>query len=71
MSMDGPNSNWKFLELYNNELRESHQKTLLNLGSCCLHDLHGSLQTGRSATKWNTNSVLRSMYNIFKLLTQK
>ena len=32
--MDGPNVNWKFLELYNNEFSESHQKTLLNLGSC-------------------------------------
>ena len=31
ISMDGPSVNWKFLELYNNELREIYQKTLLNL----------------------------------------
>ena len=66
ISMDGPFVNWKFLELYNNELRESHQKILLNLGSCGLHTLQGSLQTGHSATKWNINSILRSMYNLFK-----
>ena len=24
--MDGPSVNWKFLELYNNELREIYQK---------------------------------------------
>ena len=66
ISMDGPNVNWKFLELYNNELREGHQKTLLNLGSCGLHVLHGSLQTGHSAAKWNVNSILRSMFNSFK-----
>ena len=64
--MDGPNVNWKFLELYNNELRESHQKTLLNLGSCGLHVLHGSLQTCHSAAKRNVNSILRSMYDLLK-----
>ena len=26
ISMDGPGVNWKFLELYNNELREIYQK---------------------------------------------
>ena len=31
ISMDGPSVNWKFLELYNNELREIYQKTVLNL----------------------------------------
>ena len=66
ISMDGPNVNWKFLELYNNEFSESHQKTLLNLGSCELHVLHESLQTGHSAAKWNVNSILRSMYILFK-----
>ena len=37
ISMDGPSVNWKFLELYNNELREIYQKTLQTLvvvGSC-------------------------------------
>ena len=66
VSMDRPNVNWKFLELYNNELRESHQKIFLNLGSCGLHVLQGSLQTGHSAAKWNIDSILRSMYNLFK-----
>ena len=31
ISMDGPSVNWKFLELYNNELREIYQKTLQTL----------------------------------------
>ena len=64
--MDGPSVNWKFLELYNNELREIYQKTLLNTGSCGLHVLHGSFQTGCSVAEWNINSILRSMYNLFK-----
>ena len=66
ISMDGPSVNWKFLELYNNKLREIYQKTLLNLGSCGLHVLHGSYQTGRSVAEWNINLILRSMCNLFK-----
>ena len=31
ISMNGPSVNWKFLELYNNELREIYQKTLQTL----------------------------------------
>ena len=66
ISMDGPSVNWKFLELYNNELREIYQKTPLNVGSCGLHVLHGSFQTGHFVAEWNINSILRSMYNLFK-----
>ena len=47
--MDGPNVNWKFLEIYNIELEEIHLKRLLKLGSCRVHVLHGSLQTSHSA----------------------
>ena len=66
ISMDGPSVNWMFLELYNDELREIYQKTLLNLGSCGLHVLIGSFQTSHSLAEWNINLILRSMYNSFK-----
>ena len=64
--MDGPNINWKFLECYNSELKESNLKTLLKLGSCRVHILHGSLQTSHSAAKSNVNSMPRRMYDSFK-----
>ena len=66
ISMDGPSVNWRFQELYNYDLKEIYQKTLLNLGSCGLHVLHGSFQTGHSVAEWNINSILRSTYNLFK-----
>ena len=64
--MDGPNVNRKFLECYNNEFKESNLKTLLKLGSCRVHFLHGSLQTSHSAAKSNVNSMPRRMYDSFK-----
>ena len=66
ISIDGLSVNWKFLELHNNEHREIYQKTLLSLGSCGLHVLHESFQTGHSGAEWNINTILRSMYNLFK-----
>ena len=42
ISMDGPSVSWRFRELYNYDLKRIYQKTLLNLGSCGLHVIHGS-----------------------------
>lgn len=62
ISMDGPNVNWKFLEL----LKENEDCNLLELGSCGLHVLHGALQSGHKACKWDIDSILRGMYWLFK-----
>ena len=54
ISMDGPNVNWKFLEDLK-EHREEEDQTLpdlINLGSCDLHSVHGSLQHGANETGW-------------------
>ena len=64
--MDRPSISWMFLEVHKNELREIYQKALLNLGSCGLHVLQGSFQTGHSIAERNINSILRSIYNLFK-----
>ena len=62
VSMDGPAVNWKFLELLS---KEEHM-TLIEMGSCGLHVVHGAFQTGHSASGWNVNSYLRAMYGLFK-----
>ena len=67
VSMDGPNVNWSFLKMFNAYLQTNcDEKTLINLGSCGLHVVHGSLKTGHSAAKWSVHQILRSMYNLFK-----
>jgi hypothetical protein len=67
MSMDGPSVNWKFLDLYNIVFQEYHDgNKLLEVGSCGLHIVHGSLQHGHKAAGWSVNSRLRALHNLFK-----
>ena len=67
VSMDGPATNWKF---YDNLLKERQQEdpnmpSLLNVGSCGLHVVHGGFQTGATATGWKLESLLRSLWYLF------
>ena len=67
VSIDGPNVNWKFIELLeDDEDFTKNGKQLLELGSCGLHAVHGAFQTGHKAAEWNVNEVLRSFYYLFK-----
>lgn len=66
-SMDGPNVNHKFLRELRAKLEVSADSPkLLDLGSCGLHVVHGSLQAGHKAANWEVNSLLRGLYNLFK-----
>ena len=67
VSMDGPATNWKF---YDNLLEDRKQEdpnipSLLNVGSCGLHVVHGGFQTGATATGWKLESLLRSVWYLF------
>ena len=53
VSMDGPNTNLKFLQ----ELR-----SLIDIGSCSLHIIHGAFKTGSEATNWKLDKVLKGVY---------
>ena len=62
---DGRNTNWNVLNLVSNHLVESGYKNLIEIGSCSLHTVHGSFQTGATKTGWELNKVLKAVYNIF------
>ena len=68
VSMDGPNVNWKLHELLE-ETRDGESNcsapTLLQLGSCGLHVLHGAYGTGQKATDWELGKLLKHCYSIF------
>nr|CAD7429333.1 unnamed protein product [Timema monikensis] len=68
------------LRVYNNTARyvdqggnKEHLKSvtdnevcsLLNLGTCGLHVVHGSLRTGVESVDWDISSLLRHMYYLF------
>lgn len=67
VSMDGPSTNWKFYESLL-QVRKEHDPdlpTLINVGSCGLHVLHGAFQFGCTQSGWKLDSLLRSLYYCF------
>lgn len=62
--MDGPNVNWKFLELLQQEHGEAFGGLqLIVVGSCELHTLHNAF-TGMFSI-WQVDKVLQSLHNVF------
>ena len=41
--------------------RNSHSK---NIGSCGLHIIHGTFQTGAATTCWNIKGTLKAIYKL-------
>lgn len=66
ISMDGPNVNWKFLRLFKQSQSETTRTEMIEIGSCGLHIIHGSFQTGHKSAGWSINETLRGIYNLFK-----
>ena len=62
--MDGPNTNLKFFNEYSNKFAETALHFLINVGTCNLHIVHGSLQTGESASGWGLKKIMKSAHQI-------
>ena len=65
LSMDGPSTNWNVLKMLNEYRSEKEYPTLIDIGCCGLHVIHGSFQTGVKATGWKLDGVLKAMWQIF------
>ena len=50
ISSDGPNVNLSFLKKYDEKRSFEDLPPLLNIGTCGLHTIHGSLKNGIKAT---------------------
>ncbi|KAH8027108.1 hypothetical protein HPB51_002262 [Rhipicephalus microplus] len=66
VSVDEPNANFKFLRSLKEELRESDESHILDIGSCGLHAINGAYKAGHVASGCDLVSFLRSAYNLFK-----
>ena len=55
--MDGPNTNLKFFNEYSSKFAETALHSLIKVGTCNLHIVHGSLQTGELACGWGLKSM--------------
>lgn len=66
ISMDGPNVNWKLLDTIAEERNSNEQyPSLLDVGSCSLHVVHGAFRSGMNKTNWGLDTLLRSLHNLF------
>ena len=66
IGMDGPNVNWKFYDLMSQKLKTDFNNTIINVGSCGLHVMNNSFQSGAKGSGWNISSLLSSLYYLFK-----
>lgn len=67
ISMDGPSTNWKFLDLLEHDREESDPNipSLINIGSCGLHIVHRAFKHGATTAGWKIDGVLPYVYNCF------
>ena len=65
VSSGRPNVNLNFLELMNDKRNEEELCKLIDLGTCGLHVLHGSLKHGEKSSGWKLKKLLSSLYKIF------
>ncbi|XP_023681158.2 uncharacterized protein [Paramormyrops kingsleyae] len=64
ISMVGPNVNWKFLELLQQEQMEQFGGSQLAVvGSCGLHTLHNAFKHGFA--KWQIDKLLKALHSLF------
>ena len=63
--MDGPNVNWKFLELLVESRIEAEIPSLINIGSCGIHVIHGAFKTGAKASGWGVSKILKALARLF------
>jgi len=64
--MDGPNVNWKFYETVQSDLKLNLKLTMLDIGCCNLHIVHVAFKNGASASNWELDRYLSSLYWLFK-----
>ncbi len=65
--MDGPNFNWKFVEMLSRQLIDDEgHGTFLNLGSCGLHIIHGAFKHGSNSTPWELEKFFSSIFKLFQ-----
>ena len=62
ISMDGLNSNLKF----SNEIKKLRIKdelpSLIDIGCCNIHFIHGAFETGSESSNWNLHKILKESF---------
>ena len=62
--MDGPNVNLKFLKEFSKLRASDSIHSLAYIDTCSLHAVHGSMKTGKIASKWGLKKIMKPAYVI-------
>ena len=62
--MDGPNVNLKFYQEFCRKRKDEKYHSLIDIGSCSLHIIHGSLKTGAEKSNWGIKKLLKGAYTL-------
>ena len=65
LGMDGPNVNWLIFDKLNGEHEKHNHSPLYNIGSCGVHSIHGTFETGMISCGWEINKTMKSMRKLF------
>ena len=62
VSMDGPTVNWTFFDALMNYHSEWELPQMINIGSCSLHTVHGTLKIALESTSWRIKQTLKGIW---------
>ena len=62
VSSDGPNVNLAFLKKYASVREEIELDPLIDLGTCGLPVVHGSMKAGAKASEWQLQKLLKTIW---------
>ena len=65
VSMDGPNVNLAMHRLVEEYMEERYDHGLLNVGTCCLHQLHNAFRDATHSNEWGIGKFLSALYYLF------
>lgn len=63
---DGPNLNLSFRTLLKKQLKENHDKTIIDFGTCNLHKVHNGYSTALKELTFDINTFLYNVWYFFK-----
>ena len=66
VGMDGPGVNKLFFKLLLEDRKTKELNGLVNIGSCNIHNMHGSFKAGAESTGWKIKETLKGAYYLFK-----
>ena len=62
ISMNGPNVNLKFFEEFSANFNSNFSCSLIDMGTCNLHVVHGSVKAGKVALGWGLKKIMKAKY---------